>query len=121
MSVTEEKEQRVKDYLQSYRIYKEMLYADRYAKEYADAHDIPLCDSVILQAKMYEIEQFIKSLPVCREQNMLFQHFVRGHSVEFCGEMLDVSRRTAFRLIKRAISFATQYYEATFPSPSHKI
>ena len=88
-----------------------MLCADRYAKEFTDARDIPLCDSVILQAKMYEIEQFIRSLPVCREQNMLFQHFVRGHSVEFCGEMLDISRRTAFRLIKRAISFAAEYYE----------
>ena len=111
MSVTEEKEQQVKDYLQSYKIYKEMLYADRYAKDFAGATDLPLCDGVILQAKMYEIEQFIRSLPVCREQNMLFQHFVRGHSVEFCGEMLDVSRRTAFRLIKRAISFAAEYYE----------
>ena len=110
MSVKEEKEQRVKAYLQSYKIYKEMLYADEYAYEYAEDADIPLCDGVILRAKMHEIEQFIRSLPVCREQNMLFQHFVRGHSVEFCGEMLDISRRTAFRLIKRAISFAAEYY-----------
>ena len=97
--------------MQSYKVYKEMLYAGRYAKEYTDTSDIPLCDGVILQAKMHEIEQFIRSLPVCREQNMLFQHFVRGHSVEFCGELLDISRRTAFRLIKRAISFAAEYYK----------
>ena len=109
MSIQEEKENQVRKYLESYKSYKELLYADEYARDYADT-DTPLCDRVILKAKMYEIELFVRSLPVCREQNMLFQRYVRGHSVEFCGEMLDVSRRTAFRIIKKAISMAAEYY-----------
>lgn len=109
MSIIEEKQEKVKKYLESYLTYKEMLYADEYAKDYSDT-EIPLCDGIILRAKMHEIESFVRSLPVCREQNMLFQHYIRGHSVEFCGEMLDVSRRTAFRVIKRAIAFAAEYY-----------
>ena len=109
MYIQEEKENQVKIYLESYKSYKELLHADKYARDYAAA-ETPLCDRVILKAKMYEIELFVRSLPVCREQNMLFQHYIRGHSVEFCGEMLDVSRRTAFRVIKRAISMAAEYY-----------
>ena len=104
------KETTVKKYLESYKALKEMLYADKYAKEYSDAEP-PLCDGVLLKAKMYEIELFVRSLPVCREQSMLFQHYVRGHSVEFCGEMLGISRRTAFRVIKKAITLAAEYYE----------
>ena len=109
MSINQEKEAQVKKYLESYLSLREMLYADSYAKEYSD-NEPPLCDAVIIRAKMHEIESFVRSLPVCREQNMLFQHYIRGHSVEFCGEMLDISRRTAFRVVKRAITFAAEYY-----------
>lgn len=110
MSIQEEKEIQVKKYLEGYKSYKELLYADDYARDYADT-EAPLCDRVLLKSKMYEIELFVRSLPVCREQNMLFQHYIRGHSVEFCGEMLDISRRTAFRVIKRAIAMASEYYK----------
>ncbi|MBQ7294449.1 MAG: hypothetical protein IJW79_12010 [Clostridia bacterium] len=106
MSIQEE---RVKEYLERYRIYKQMLDADNYAKDYSDA-DVPLCDGIILQAKMNEIERFVRSLPVCREQTLLFNHYIRGHSVDFCGEMMYVSRRTAYRIAKKAISLASEYY-----------
>ena len=106
MSIQEE---RVKEYLERYRIYKQMQDADSYAKDYGDA-DVPLCDSIILKAKMNEIERFIRSLPVCREQTLLYNHYVRGHSIDFCGEMMYVSRRTAYRIAKRAIEIAAEYY-----------
>ena len=106
MSIQEE---RVKEYLERYRIYKQMQDADRYAEDYSNA-EVPLCDSIVLQAKMNEIERFIRSLPVCREQTLLFNHYIRGHSVDFCGEMMYVSRRTAYRIAKKGISLAAQYY-----------
>ena len=79
------------------------------SKDYGDA-DVPLCDSIILKAKMNEIERFIRSLPVCREQTLLYNHYVRGHSIDFCGEMMYVSRRTAYRIAKKAIEIAAEYY-----------
>ena len=86
-----------------------MLEADEYAREYSDK-PAPLCDSVILRAKMGEIERFVRSLPVCREQTMLFNHYIRGHSVEFCGEMMYISRRTAYRVAQKALELAAEYY-----------
>ena len=106
MSTQEE----VKEYLERYLIYKQMLDADEYAREYSDKV-APLCDGVILRAKMGEIERFIRSLPVCREQTLLFNHYVRGHSVEFCGEMMYISRRTAFRVAKQAIELASLHFQ----------
>lgn len=106
MSIQEEQ---VKEYLKRYGVYKQMLDADEYARKYSDK-DAPLCDGIILRAKMGEIERFVRSLPVCREQTMLFNHYIRGHSVEFCGEMMYLSRRTAYRVIKKAIEMAAEHY-----------
>jgi len=104
------KEDQVKEYLKRYGVYKQMLDADEYAREYSDS-DAPLCDSAVIRAKMGEIERFVRSLPICREQTMLFNHYIRGHSVEFCGEMMYLSRRTAFRVAKKALEMAAEYYE----------
>ena len=106
MSISEEQ---VKEYLSRYKTYKQMLQADEYAREYSDK-DAPLCDSVFLRAKMVEIERFVRSLPVCREQALLFNHFLRGHSVEFCGEMMYISRRTAYRVLSSAIALAAKHW-----------
>lgn len=108
MSIQEEK---VKEYLEAYKTYKQMLDADEYARDYSDK-DVPLCDGIILRAKMGEIERFVRSLPVCREQTLLFNHYIRGHSIEFCGEMMYLSRRTAYRVAKKAIEIAAEYYKA---------
>lgn len=106
-----EKEEQVKEYLNRYKTYKQMLEADSYAREYSDK-EAPLCDRVFLRAKMGEIERFIRSLPVCREQTLLYNHYVRGHSIEFCGEMMYLSRRTAYRVSRAAISLAARHYSA---------
>ena len=106
MSISEEQ---IKEYLGRYKIYKQMLQADEYAREYSDKEP-PLCDSVFLRAKMGEIERFVRSLPVCREQTLLFNHFLRGHSVEFCGEMMYLSRRTAYRVLSSALSLAAKHW-----------
>ena len=107
MSIQEEK---AKEYLNRYKVYKQMLDADEYAAEYSDK-EAPLYDRVILRAKMGEIELFIRSLPVCREQTMLYNHYLRGHSVEFCGEMMYLSRRTAYRVLQKAITLAAEYID----------
>lgn len=108
MSIKEQ-EEKVKEYLNRHKIYKQMLNADEYAEEYSNTK-VPLCDKVILRAKMNEIEHFIMSLPVSREQTLLFNHYVRGHSIEFCGEMMYLSRRTAYRIAKKAVEIAALHY-----------
>jgi hypothetical protein len=101
MSVNENEIKAAKEFLKSYSVCKQMLDADEYAESYGGAEP-RLCDRIILRAKMSRVEDFIRSLPVCREQNLLFCHYVGGHSVEFCGEMMYLSRRTAYRVLDRA-------------------
>ena len=111
MSIRNAKAEEVKNYLGSYLVCKQMIDADSYAKDYGGGES-HLCDNIILCAKMGEIEHFVRSLPICREQTLLFNHFLRGHSVEFCGEMMYVSRRTAYRILDSAINLAAEYYTA---------
>ena len=94
--------------LGNYKVYKQALDADIYAEDYAGG-DASFCDRALYRAQMEEIECFVRSLPVCREQTMLYNHFIRGHSVEFCGEMMYLSRRTAYRVLKSAISLAAEF------------
>ena len=111
MSIPNATNEEVKAYLENYLIYKQMLDADEYAQNYSGSEP-QICDRIFLRAKMGEIERFIRSLPVCREQTLLFSHFLGGHSVEFCGEMMYVSRRTAYRILNSAIRLAAEYYNA---------
>ena len=103
--MTEEELQRAKDFLSSYTLHKKWLNASRYEREYfgggAD-------DEVFLQAKLFRVREFIAALPNCPEKLFLHCHYVRGHSVEKCAELMDVSARSAYRLKKRALLLAAQ-------------
>lgn len=103
--MTEGEIQKAKDFLASYTLHKKWLNASRYEREYfgGDASD-----EVFLQAKLFLVREFIASLPNSPEKLFLSCHYVRGHSVEKCAELMDVSPRTAYRLKKRALTLAAQ-------------
>ena len=96
----------IKEYLGNYLLYKTMLESNELFSK-GDS----LCDTLFARAKMQEINNFIRSLPPCREKLMLFYKYIRGETVERVGELLDVSPRTAFRIMKSATELAASHYD----------
>lgn len=90
------------DYLKSYRMNGKLLRLERYEKEYFYRNDA--CDyeafgeAPLARARMYEVRHLINSLKNCDEKLLLYYHYVKGEPVERCGELLGVSRSTAFRM-----------------------
>lgn len=97
---------RAENYLKGYRINGKLLRLDRYEKEYFKDKGVVDYESIgevpLSRARMYEVRHFINSLPNCDEKLFLYYHYVKGQNVERCGELLGVSRSTAFRMKKRA-------------------
>ena len=53
--------------------------------------------------KLTSIRATVLAVEEPNEKIFLFQHYIRGNTVETCAEILDISVRTAFRLKKRAL------------------
>ena len=58
------------------------------------------------EEQMRDIRAFIESLPNESCKLLLYYHYVVGMTVERASEELDISRRNAFRLKKKALAFA---------------
>ncbi len=108
-AVSDEEIQKVEDYLRGYSFHQKMLDARSYEEEFfypkEDRSDTR-GDFCVARVKMFEIRHFIMGLENCDEKLLLYFHYVKGESIERCGEMLGVSRCTAFRIKKRALCFA---------------
>lgn len=114
----------VETYLSDYETCCRMLEMNRYERDYfRNGGGRRWCDDppegrlteeseAYLQAKLYDIRRFILSLPDCDEKLFLYYHYVHRENVMRCAELLDVSRATAYRLKKRALLTAAQYYTA---------
>ena len=110
----EKKEERIKmskidDYLKGYQLNRKLLRLDRYEKEYfhTDESDVEaLGEAPLARARMFEIRHFIMKMKNSDEKLFLYYHYVKGESVERCGELLGVSRSTAFRIKARALEMA---------------
>ena len=54
------------------------------------------------------VASLISSMPPTREKSLLTLRYLNGHSIEQCADLLGVSRRTAYRIHKRAITIASR-------------
>ena len=99
----------VENYLNTYKFCRRMLNLRNYEQKYFDTleweSESP-AEFSLARAKMYEIRHFILDMPNCDEKLLLYYHFVRCETVERCGELLGVSRSSAFRMKKRALAKA---------------
>ena len=97
------------NYLKGYALNKKIVRAERYEEEFGGGEqeelellgDIPLA-----RARMFEIRHFIMDMTNSDEKLMLYYHYVKGEPVERCGELLGISRSSAFRLKSKALSLA---------------
>ena len=59
------------------------------------------------RSRCRSVEALVASLPASREKILLTFHYLHGLPIEVCAERLYVSRRTAYRIHRRALSLAS--------------
>ena len=99
------------NYLKGYALNKKLIYAERYEEEFGGgrSEDLELLGDIPLaRARMFEIRHFIMDMPNSDEKLMLYYHYVKGEPVERCGELLGISRSSAFRLKAKALALAQE-------------
>lgn len=97
------KEQELIDLLKSYSICKRFLDSQAYAKEYFNPYDTQQIDEKeVYESKMNLIESLIQLLAPSNEYTLLRLHYIKGIPVSKCAESMNISTRTAYRLLKKA-------------------
>lgn len=91
--------------LSAYREYGLLISSQEYAKEYF-AHSSRVKYKEECIERMRAIENLIKQMLPSKEGNLLHLHYIVGLSLEKCAEAMDISRRTAYRVLDRAHTMA---------------
>ena len=95
------------DYLKGYIYNGKLLRLDKYRREYfRDEQPIEI-ESIgevpLSRARMFGIRHLVNSLPNCDEKLFLYYRYIKGLEVERCGELLGLSRSSAYRMKNRAL------------------
>lgn len=96
-------ENEVIELLKQYSMCKRFIDSQAYAKEYFNPHNTQQIDEKELyEARMHAIESLIQLLSPSDEYTILRLHYIKVLSVEKCAESMNLSRRTAYRMLKKA-------------------
>ena len=103
-----------RNFLCGYQLCVDMLDLRKYERKRAhmfddacDCEDILAGNEAYWRARMYEISTLINSMKNGREKLILYYRYVRGESVEHIANSLGVSRRTGYRMHKKALLSAS--------------
>ena len=89
--------------LKQYPVCKKFLDSQAYAKEYFNPDSTQEIDEKErYEARIHAIESLIHLLEPSDEYTLLHLHYIKGICVEKCAECIGVSRRTAYRMLKKA-------------------
>jgi len=102
------------EYLSNYRYGARLLGMNKYEKNYFNSKypkALNAEDEALVKAKMFEIKMFVTSLPPDDRKLFLYYYYIKCETVERCGELLGVSRRTAYRMKTRALDYAAAKYK----------
>lgn len=89
--------------LKSYSTDKRFVSSQKYAKEYFDKYGtMTLSGEDECLARMNLVESLVELLNPSNEYTLLRLHYIENLPVERCAECMCISRRTAFRLLKKA-------------------
>ena len=107
----------VRNFLCSYRLCADLLYLQRYERKRAKPFDEKFeCDELLdgneacWRARMFAVGSMVAKMKNGREKLMIFYHYIRGESIEHAASLLNVSRRTGYRLHSRGLSSAAVIY-----------
>ncbi len=122
----EERINRARNFLCGYQMCVDMLHLRRYERrrsqgfeEVCDCDDLLACDEVFWRARMFQIKSLIDSMKNGREKALLYYHYICGESIDRASDLLDISRRTGYRLHQKAllaVSFLLDRFQKTHPS-----
>jgi len=102
----------MKNYLSGYKLYRDLLELEKYEREFLRsrkwANERP-GDLTLARAKMFEIRHFILGLPNSNEKILLYLHYIDCEPIERCGNIMNISRSSAFRLKRKAIALACKH------------
>ena len=107
----------VRNFLCSYRVCFDMLNLRKTERKREHVFEDPFeCGDVLAggeaywKARMYEVRALIASMRNGREKVMLYYHYIRGMSIEHAADMMDISRRTGYRMHQRGLFMASFLY-----------
>jgi len=114
----DERIEAVRDFLCGYRMCEDMLRLRRYERKRAsspyeefDCEDILAGNESYWRARMYAVKELIDRMKNGREKMMLYYHYLRGESIERAADLLDVSRRTGYRIHQKGLVAASFLYQ----------
>ena len=102
----------MKNYLSGYRLYRDLLELEKYEREFLRTREWSSerpGDLTLARVKMFEIRDFILALPNSSEKILLYLHYIDCEPIERCGDIMEISRSSAFRLKRRALSLAIKH------------
>ena len=93
-----------------------MLAMNKYERDYMgpeNCRDGLRCadEEAYIKAKMFEVKRFVTTLSSDDRKLFLYYYYIHGETIEKCAELLCVSRRTAYRLKRRALEYAAIKYK----------
>lgn len=105
-----ERRERAKNFLSGYQLCMDMLHLRRYERrrsqsfgELCDCDELLQCNEVFWRARMYEIRTLIDGMRNGREKSILYYHYICGESIDRAADLLDISRRTGYRLHQKGL------------------
>ena len=114
----QERIEAVRNFLCGYQLCLDMLNLRRYERKRSyqfddefDGEDILSGNEAYWRARMFAVGSLIEKMKNGREKLMIYYHYVRGESIEHAANLLDVSRRTGYRLHQRGLLSASFLYE----------
>ena len=114
----------IKEYLSGYKLCRDLLELEKYEREFLRSREWASerpGDLSLARAKMFEIRHFILELPNSNEKILLYLHYIDCEPIERCGDIMGISRSSAFRLKKRALSLAAGVKNGTLVKKTSKI
>ena len=99
----------IKEYLSGYKLCRDLLELEKYEREFLRSREWASerpGDLSLARAKMFEIRHFILELPNSNEKILLYLHYIDCEPIERCGDIMGISRSSAFRLKKKALALA---------------
>jgi len=69
------------------------------------------------RARMYEIKTLIDGMRNGREKSILYYHYICGESIDRAADLLDISRRTGYRLHQKGLITVSFLMDRSAPRP----
>ena len=114
----EERIEGARNFLCGYQLCVDMLNLRGDERKRAARFEDPCsCDDLLAgneatwRARMFAVSALIGEMKNGREKLMLYYHYIRGESIEHTANLLDVSRRTGYRIHERGLRSFSFLYE----------